>query len=117
MYTFITIRGFRNIATSSILTLFSANHFAIAQTTAIPSSAANQPKLAVILNSGEASVSLIDMPSRQVIKTIPVGKEPHHLMMTPDEKTLLIANAAGNDVVLMNPSTCLLYTSPSPRDS
>jgi hypothetical protein len=26
-------------------------------------------------------------------------------MMTPDEKTLLIANAAGNDVILMNPST------------
>ena len=24
-------------------------------------------------------------------------------MMTPDQKTLLIANAAGNDVVLMNP--------------
>ena len=105
MYTFITIRGFRNIATTFILTLFSANHFAIAQTAPMPSSAVNQPKLAVILNSGEASVSLIDMPSRQVIKTIPVGKEPHHLMMTPDEKTLLIANAAGNDVVLMNPST------------
>ena len=105
MHTFITIRGFGIIATTSLLTLFSVNHFAIAQTTAIPSSAANQPKLAVILNSGEASVSLIDMPSRQVIKTIPVGKEPHHLMLTPDEKTLLIANAVGNDVVLMNPST------------
>jgi YVTN family beta-propeller protein len=64
-----------------------------------------EPKIAVILNSGAASVSLIDMPSRQVIKTIPVGKEPHHLMMTPDQKTLLIANAAGNDVVLMNPTT------------
>ena len=83
------------MATASILTLFSANHFAIAQT------AANQPTLAVILNSGEASVSLIDMPSRQVIKTINVGKEPHHLMMTPDQKSLLIANAMGNDIVVM----------------
>jgi YVTN family beta-propeller protein len=64
-----------------------------------------EPKLAVVLNSGEATVSLIDMPSRKVIKTVPVGKEPHHLMMTPDQKTLLIANAAGNDVVLMNPTT------------
>jgi hypothetical protein len=105
MHTFITIRGFSTIATSSILTLLAVNHFALAQTAAIPNSSANPPKLAVILNSGEASVSLIDMPSRQVIKTIPVGKEPHHLMMTPDEKSLLIANAAGNDVVLMNPST------------
>jgi YVTN family beta-propeller protein len=99
MYTFITFRGFRIIATTSLLILFSANHFAIAQT------AANQPTLAVILNSGEASVSLIDMPSRQVIKTVNVGKEPHHLMMTPDQKTLLIANAMGNDIVLMNPTT------------
>jgi YVTN family beta-propeller protein len=32
-----------------------------------------------------------------------VGKEPHHLMITPDQKTLLIANAVGNDITLMNP--------------
>ena len=62
-----------------------------------------QPKIAIILNSGDASVSLIDMPTRKVIKNVPVGKEPHHLMMSPDQKALLIANAAGNDVVLMNP--------------
>jgi len=106
MHTFIKIRGFRIIATSFLLALLSANHFVFAQTIASPPAPSiNQPKLAIILNSGEASVSLIDMPTRQVIKTIPVGKEPHHLMMTPDQKTLLIANAAGNDVVLMNPST------------
>ena len=107
MYTFITIRGFRNFLASSVYAFLFATQFAIAQTATTPNTApaVNQPKLAVILNSGEASVSLIDMPSRQVIKTIPVGKEPHHLMMTPDQKTLLIANAAGNDVVLMNPST------------
>ena len=73
--------------------------------TATVADSKGEPKLAVVLNSGEASVSLIDMPSRKVIKTLPVGKEPHHLMMTPDQKTLLIANAEGNDVVLMNPTT------------
>ena len=62
-----------------------------------------QPKLAIILNSADASVSLIDMNTRQVMKTVPVGKEPHHLMMTPDQKILMVANAAGNDVVLMDP--------------
>jgi len=107
MYTFIKIRGFRILATSAVLVLLLANQNALAQTanSAATASPANQPKLAVILNSGEASVSLIDMPTRQVIKTIPVGKEPHHLMITPDQKTLLIANAAGNDVALMNPTT------------
>lgn len=106
MYTFIKIRGFRTIATSALLTLLLVNQNAFAQASnAAAPVAANQPKLAVILNSGEASVSLIDMTTRQVIKTIPVGKEPHHLMLTPDQKTLLIANAAGNDVALMNPTT------------
>ena len=67
-------------------------------------SPAGEPKVAIVLNSGDASVSLIDMQTRRVTKTVPVGKEPHHLMMTPDQKTLLIANAAGNDVVTMNPA-------------
>ncbi len=66
---------------------------------------AAEPKLAIILNSGEATVGLIDMASRKVTKTFHVGKEPHHLMMTPDEKTLLVANAAGDDIVLLNPIT------------
>ncbi len=110
MYTFIKIRGFCTVVVSALLALFIANQNAFAQASApavpaAPANSANQPKLAVILNSGEASVSLIDMTTRQVIKTIPVGKEPHHLMLTPDQKTLLIANAAGNDVVLMNPTT------------
>jgi YVTN family beta-propeller protein len=95
MYTFINIRRF------SILVLSGLSCLASAQTSS--PTASGEPKLAVILNSGDASVSLIDMPTRKVIKTVAVGKEPHHLMMTPDQKTLLIANAAGNDVVLMNP--------------
>ena len=107
MYKFIKIRGFRTIAASVLLALLVANQTAFGQTTSPVASAtpASQPKLAVILNSGSASVSLIDMNTHEVVKTIPVGKEPHHLMMTPDQKSLLIANAAGNDVVLMNPTT------------
>ena len=64
-----------------------------------------EPTLAVVLNSGDATVSLVDMKTRTVTKTIPIGKEPHHVMLTPDEKTLLVANAMGNDIALMNPLT------------
>ena len=64
-----------------------------------------EPTLAVVLNSGDATVSLVDMKTRTVTKTMPIGKEPHHVMLTPDEKTLLIANAMGNDIALMNPLT------------
>lgn len=63
------------------------------------------PKTAIVLNSGAASVSLIDMAARKVTKTFPIGKEPHHLMITPDQKVVLVANAAGNDVVLLDSST------------
>ena len=99
MYIFTTLLRFGIHSLSGLLFLFlSPLVFALPSTSA-------EPKLAVILNSGDASVSLIDMPTRKVVKTLAVGKEPHHLMMTPDEKTLLIANAVGNDVVLMNPTT------------
>jgi len=70
-----------------------------------PFAFATQPKIAIVLNSGEATVSLIDMATRKVTKTFYVGKEPHHLMMTPDEKTLLVANAVGDDIALLNPIT------------
>ena len=102
MYTYISKAKFGAILALATLALIGLQYSAVAQTSASTDSKA-EPKLAIVLNSGEASVSLIDMPSRKVIKTVPVGKEPHHLMMTPDQKTLLIANAAGNDVVLMNP--------------
>lgn len=42
-------------------------------------------RTAIVLNSGEASVSLIDMDKRAVYKTFPIGKEPHHLMITPEK--------------------------------
>jgi len=102
MYTYISKAKFGTISALATFALIGLQNVALAQASATADSKA-EPKLAIVLNSGDASVSLIDMPTRKVIKTVPVGKEPHHLMMTPDQKTLLIANAAGNDVVLMNP--------------
>lgn len=57
----------------------------------------------VVLNSADASLSLIDMATQQEIKRYSVGKEPHHLMPTPDNRTLIIANAASNDLMLLDP--------------
>ena len=105
MYTFHQNHRFYSLATGVFLALIASASLTNAQTgpAPIPAHIPTEPKLAIVLNSAEASVSLIDMPTRKVIKTVPVGKEPHHLMLTPDQKTLLIANAAGNDVQLMNP--------------
>ena len=98
MHIFIKIKEFSALAITALFPILCPSSYVFAQ----PSPSV-EPKLAVILNSGDASVSLIDMPTRKVVKTVAVGKEPHHLMMAPDQKTLLIANAAGNDVDLMNP--------------
>jgi YVTN family beta-propeller protein len=105
MYTFHQNHRLHSLATGIFLALIASASLTAAQTgpTLTPAHTPTEPKLAIVLNSADASVSLIDMLTRKVIKTVPVGKEPHHLMITPDQKTLLIANAAGNDVQLMNP--------------
>jgi YVTN family beta-propeller protein len=63
------------------------------------------PKIAIILNSGSASVTRIDMQKREVIDDFPIGKEPHHLMMMPDGKNLIVANAAADNLVLLDAAT------------
>jgi DNA-binding beta-propeller fold protein YncE len=60
------------------------------------------PKIAIVLNSGSASVTRIDMQKKEVIDEFSVGKEPHHLMMMPDGKNLLIANAAANSLTIVD---------------
>jgi len=59
----------------------------------------------VVLNSGDATISLIDQDTRTEIRRYPVGKEPHHLMATPDGKSLIVANATSNDLMFLDPKT------------
>ena len=59
----------------------------------------------VVLNSADASVSLIDKATQKVVQTFPVGKEPHHLMATPDNQSLIVANSVGNNLVFLDPKT------------
>ncbi|ATJ86274.1 cytochrome D1 domain-containing protein [Ralstonia solanacearum] len=62
-------------------------------------------EVVTVLNSGDASVTLIDKDSRKALETFPIGKEPHHLIVTPDEKSLIVANAVGNELVFLDPVT------------
>lgn len=58
-----------------------------------------------VLNSLDASVSVID-PQRWVeVKRLPTGKEPHHLYMTPDEKSVIVANAQADSLTFIDPKT------------
>jgi DNA-binding beta-propeller fold protein YncE len=58
-----------------------------------------------VLNSLDATVSLIDPRSFSEIRRVPTGKEPHHLYLTPDEKSVIVANAGGNSLTFFDPTT------------
>ncbi|SMG11320.1 YVTN family beta-propeller repeat protein [Paraburkholderia susongensis] len=59
----------------------------------------------IVLNSGEATLSLIDENSHQVVGTVPTGKEPHHLMVTPDNSSLIVANSVSNNLMFVDPKS------------
>jgi len=59
----------------------------------------------VVLNSRDATVSLLDQATYREIGSIPVGKEPHHLMSTPDNKSLIVASSVGNELLFLDPKT------------
>ncbi|WP_153100769.1 beta-propeller fold lactonase family protein [Paraburkholderia hayleyella] len=59
----------------------------------------------IVLNSGEATLSLIDQARREVVGTVPTGKEPHHLMVTPDNTSLIVANSVSDNLMFVDPKT------------
>ena len=59
----------------------------------------------IVLNSAEATLSLVDEGTHQVVAKIPTGKEPHHLMATPDNKYLIVADSVSNDLMFLDPKT------------
>jgi YVTN family beta-propeller protein len=59
----------------------------------------------VVLNSRDATVKLLDQATFAEMSTFPVGKEPHHLMATPDNKSLIVASAVGNELIFLDPVT------------
>jgi len=58
-----------------------------------------------VLNSADATISIIDAKTWAVTKTIPTGKEPHHMYLSPDEKSLIVANATSDSLTFLDPKT------------
>jgi YVTN family beta-propeller protein len=82
---------------------FLASVFAVSFTAQAQSSPVASPIF--VLNSLDASVSVIDPGSWSETKRIPTGKEPHHMYLTPDEKSLVIANALSDTLTFIDPKT------------
>jgi YVTN family beta-propeller protein len=58
-----------------------------------------------VLNSLDATVSVIDPTTWTETHRIATGKEPHHLYLSPDEKSLIVANSAGDSLTFLDPRT------------
>ena len=61
--------------------------------------------LVLVLNSGDASLSVLDEGSGAEIRRVPVLREPHHFALSPDGKELLAGDAGGNEVLFLDPKT------------
>lgn len=89
---------------SVVLSVFSPLIHANAAASA-PAPGAGTSNVVVVLNSRDATVSLLDQNTYKELSTFAVGKEPHHLMATPDNKSLIVANAVGDELVFLDPKS------------
>ena len=76
----------------------------LAQTSHAPPVAGAAPPV-FVLNSLDDSVSVINPVNWTETQRIPTGKEPHHMYMTPDEKSVIVANALGDSLTFIDPRT------------
>jgi YVTN family beta-propeller protein len=65
-------------------------------------------KNAVILNSDDDSLSLIDTSTYREISRTYIGRAPHHLIATPDGKSLIVAMAGGDELVFLDRATGMI---------
>src|SRR5579883_262442 len=59
----------------------------------------------LVVNSAEASLSVLDMDTRQELRRIPVLREPHHVALTPDHRGLLVGDTVGNELLELDPAS------------
>src|SRR5215475_14685003 len=59
----------------------------------------------IVLNSEEASYSVLSRSARVETARMPLGREPHHLVATPDGKEVLIASTVTNELVVLDART------------
>ena len=58
-----------------------------------------------VVNSNDANVDMIDLATHQITKTIPLLREPHHLVLSPDGKSLVVGDTTGNALFFLDPVT------------
>lgn len=59
--------------------------------------------LAFVVNSNDADISVIAIATHKVLRSIPLLREPHHLVLTPDHHSLVVGDTAGNTLFFLDP--------------
>ena len=59
----------------------------------------------LVVNSAEASLSVVDMEQRREVRRVSVLREPHHVALSPDGKRLLVGDTVGNALFELDAST------------
>jgi YVTN family beta-propeller protein len=68
----------------------------------IPLPLAAAPSVFVV-NSNDADISVIDQVTHRVVDTLPLLREPHHLVLSPDRKSLVVGDTRGNSLFFLDP--------------
>ena len=66
---------------------------------------ANAGGIAFVIDSAGAAVSVIDMATQKEVRRIPTLREPHHLILSPDGRSLLVGDTTGNQIMFLDPNT------------
>ena len=62
----------------------------------------------LVMNSAAASLSVVDLATRQELRRIPVLREPHHWALSPDGRDLLVGDTGGNELLDLDPASFAL---------
>jgi YVTN family beta-propeller protein len=79
--------------------------FSLSFATLVVSASGWAAGIAFVVNSAGASVSVIDMATLKEVRRIPTLREPHHLALSPDGRSLLVGDTAGNQMLFLDPNS------------
>ncbi|WP_149536341.1 YncE family protein [Siccirubricoccus phaeus] len=64
--------------------------------------------LVYVLNSGDASITVLESTTREEVRRIPVLREVHHLLLNPERTELVVGDSMANELLFLNPDTAEL---------